>query len=212
MRSAPTPRLAFDLARFTTQRKGEVSRLGPTNVFFRDGVAWLRLQQTKTRKKTESKGHVEIPIIEPLALSIAARPKIIPRDPDRECFLMTSFGKPYTPNGLGNAFRDWANEAGLPHCTMHGLRKATASMFAELGVNEEGIGAVTGHARGSRSLSIYTRGARRGVLAERAFQTLQDQLAKRASERANPAELSDLRSHFFSKPVGSGTEAEGELV
>lgn len=205
-------RLAFDLARFTTQRKGEVAKLGPSNVFMRNRRAWLRLQQSKTRRKTESKGVVEIPIIEPLVLSIAARPKITPRDPDKEAFLMTSFRKPYTANGLGNAMRDWCDEAGLPHCTMHGLRKATTSMFAELGVSEEGIGSVTGHVPGSRSLPIYTRGARRAILAERAFEVLQEQLTKRASERTDPAEIAELGSHFISGPVKSGTYTQGELV
>ena len=91
---------------------------------------------------------------------------------------------------------------------MHGLRKATASMFAELGVNEEGIGSVTGHAPGSRSLSIYTKGARRAVLASKAFEALQNELTKRAEERSNPAEITDELPHFFSEPSKTGTFAE----
>jgi hypothetical protein len=41
-------------------------------------------------------------------------------------FLTTPFGKPFTAAGFGNWFRDRCNEAGLPHCSAHGLRKAAA--------------------------------------------------------------------------------------
>jgi Protein adenylyltransferase SelO len=38
--------------------------------------------------------------------------------------LVTAHGKPFTPAGFGNWFRDRCNEANLRHCSAHGLRKA----------------------------------------------------------------------------------------
>ncbi len=35
-------------------------------------------------------------------------------DDGRQTFLVTSFGRPYTANGFGNAMRAWCDEAGLP--------------------------------------------------------------------------------------------------
>jgi integrase len=40
--------------------------------------------------------------------------------------LTTQTGKPFSATGFGNWFRDRCNEAGLSHCSAHGLRKATA--------------------------------------------------------------------------------------
>ena len=41
-------------------------------------------------------------------------------------FLVTEFGKPFTSAGFGNWFRDRCDEAGLPQCSFHGLRKAAS--------------------------------------------------------------------------------------
>ena len=38
-------------------------------------------------------------------------------------FLVTEYGKPFTPAGFGNWFRQRCDEAGLPQCSAHGLRK-----------------------------------------------------------------------------------------
>ena len=163
-----TARLAFDLALYTSQRRSDVVKLGPPHVTMDDGIAWLRFRQGKTGAE------VQIPIIEPLAESIAARPAA-----EAKVFLVTSFGKPFTANGIGNAFRAWCDEAGLKHCSMHGLRKATASRLAELGVAEGGIAAITGHAEGSKSLAIYTKSARRRLMAADAMRRLAESLPER---------------------------------
>ena len=42
-------------------------------------------------------------------------------------------------NGFGNKFKDWCRQADLPHCSAHGIRKATATALAdafECGVND----------------------------------------------------------------------------
>ena len=48
-------------------------------------------------------------------------------------FLATQAGRPFTAAGFGNWFRDRCNEAGLPQCSAHGLRKAAAARCAEGG-------------------------------------------------------------------------------
>jgi integrase len=158
-------RVAFDLALYTLQGRSDVARFGPEHVTLTDDGPWLVFR----RKKSDNP--IEIPIIDPLAESIAARPKL-----DGEAFVLTTEGKPFTANGLGNAFRVWCDEAGLPNCAMHGLRKAQSSKLAELGIGDLGIGAVTGHAPGSRSLSIYTAAARRKLMAKQAMRRLAESL------------------------------------
>jgi integrase len=48
-------------------------------------------------------------------------------------FLVTAHNKPFTANGFGNKMRDWCDQAGLPQCTAHGLRKLGATIAAENG-------------------------------------------------------------------------------
>jgi integrase len=44
--------------------------------------------------------------------------------------LVTDYGQPFSATGFGNKFRDWCNQANLPHCSAHGLRKAAAVRHA----------------------------------------------------------------------------------
>ena len=48
-------------------------------------------------------------------------------------YLVTDSGRPFSIKGFGNKFREWCDEAGLPHCSAHGIRKADASLAAEEG-------------------------------------------------------------------------------
>jgi integrase len=71
-------------------------------------------------------------------------------------FLVTAQGRPFTNNGFGNRFREWRDKAGLPHCSVHGLRKAAAARLAELGCTEFEIMAITGH-QTSKEVNRYTK-------------------------------------------------------
>jgi len=51
-------------------------------------------------------------------------------------FLVTQYGKPFTAAGFGGWFRERCDEAGLPHCTAHGLRKAGATIAADNGATD----------------------------------------------------------------------------
>jgi hypothetical protein len=66
----------------------------------RSGTIYIRQQKTRT-----------------LAAIIAETPA------NHLTLLTTQTGKPFSAAGFGNWFRDRCNEAGLPHCSAHGLRK-----------------------------------------------------------------------------------------
>ena len=51
-----------------------------------------------------------------------------------------------TAAGFGNWFRDRCNEAGLRHCSFHGLRKAAATRLIDAGCGVVEVAAITGHA------------------------------------------------------------------
>jgi integrase len=149
-------RLAFALLLETGQRRSDVIKFGRQHVC--DG--WISFTQHKNRKR------------KPVSLSIPITPKlqeIIAASPCGDMtFLTTEFGRPFTSAGFGNKFRYRCDQAGLPHCSAHGIRKAAAARLAELGASEHEIMAVTGH-QTSKEVSRYTRAARQRVLAESAM-------------------------------------------
>jgi integrase len=149
-------RLAFALLLFTGQRRGDVVQLGRKNV--QKGV--ISLVQEKTKK------HVDIPIHPELQRIIEATPTV-----GLKTFLVTSFGKPYTAPGFGNAFRDWCNEAGCPDVAAHGLRKACAVRLADLECSTLEIASITGHTS-LAEIERYTREANRKRLAVSAMKKL----------------------------------------
>ncbi len=87
-------------------------------------------------------------------------------------FLVTQFGKPFTSAGFGNWFRERCNDAGLPQCSAHGLRKAMSRKLAESGATTLQGRAVTGH-KTDRMFSYYAENANREGLADDAMATLQ---------------------------------------
>jgi integrase len=154
-----TARLAFGLLLYTGQRRSDVVQFGRQHV----RNSWLKFIQHKNRKKRPVT--LEIPLIAELQ-------RVIDGSPCGDLtFLVTKFGGPFTANGFGNKFRQWCNEAGLSHCSAHGLRKAAAARLAELGATEHEIMAVTGH-RTSKEVIRYTQAARQKVLAGRAMARL----------------------------------------
>jgi integrase len=133
---------------------------------------WLKFTQHKNRRAKPVT--LEIPIVGELQRVIDESPC---GDPT---FLVTQFGRPFAAAGFGNKFRRWCDEAGLRHCSAHGLRKAAATRLAELGASEHEIMAVTGH-RTSKEVTRYTRAARQKLLAGRAMARLTaDQMANKS--------------------------------
>jgi integrase len=152
-------RLAFALLLYTGQRRGDVLKMGPQHV--RRGV--LTIDQGKTEGSEEA--HLEIPLHPRLREIIDATSS------GHLSFLITSFGKPYTPNGFGNWFRELCDEAGCRDVSAHGLRKATARRLAEIGCSTHEIAAITGHAT-LAEVDRYTKAASRKRLAKSAMAKL----------------------------------------
>jgi len=150
------PRLALALLLYTGARRGDAIRLG--RQMLKDG--WL----TFTAEKTGIT--VSIPVLPELGAEIERASR------GNMTFLLTAYGKPFTPAGFGMRFREWCNEAGLRHCSAHGLRKAGATLAAERGASEAQLNAIFGWAENSNESRRYTRAARQKVLAASAVDLL----------------------------------------
>ena len=119
-------------------------RIGPRHI--RDGVLYNFLPQ----KTSRTGGHrISVRPFEETRQLIAATPVT-----GTETYLVTSFGKPFTANGFGNRVRQWCDQAGLPDCTSHGLRKLMMVRLAHAGYSAPQIGAISGH-KDLREIQLY---------------------------------------------------------
>lgn len=147
------PRLAFDLALYTAQRRSDVRIMGPQHV--RNGE--IAVKQLKTERT------ITIPLHPNLADSIAKTPT------GHLAFLLSSRGIPFlSTQSFGNWFGDRCREAGLEGFAMHGLRKAASRRMAETGLTNQEIKSITGHVTDSE-VARYTREAEQLTIARRAM-------------------------------------------
>jgi integrase len=147
--------LALSLLLYTGQRRSDVVRMGWQHIT----GDFLSVVQDKTGV------HLKIPFHPKLASAI----QIMPRN--NLTFLLTEVGAPFSAAGFGNWFRDRCNEAGLPQCSAHGLRKACATRLANAGCTTEQIKSVTGHATLSE-VARYTKAADQERNAKQALANL----------------------------------------
>src|SRR5262249_52458215 len=107
-------RLAMTLMLFTGCRRADVVALGRQHM--KNG--FLTYTQHKNRNS------------KPVTLTIRIHPelqRVLDAAPlDNLTLLTTRYGKPLSPKGLGSLMRQWCDEAGLPECSAHGLRKAVS--------------------------------------------------------------------------------------
>jgi integrase len=59
--------------------------------------------------------------------------------------LLNSYGDPWPPDSLRCAFKRRCAKIGITNRTIHGIRKTTASILAEMGCTTLQIMAITGH-------------------------------------------------------------------
>jgi integrase len=177
-------RLALALLAYTGVRRSDVVSLGRQHI--RQG--WLKFIAQKGRHRKPVT--IEMPVIAPLQRALDAGP----------CgdltFLMTDLGKPFTANGFGGWFRSRCDEAGLPQCSAHGLRKAGASLAAENGATVHELMAIFGWLT-MKEAERYTQAARRRRLARNA-----GQLLVRSTNETSPhnnGELPRAREPFDTK-------------
>ncbi|MDF2980934.1 MAG: site-specific tyrosine recombinase XerC [Devosia sp.] len=158
--------LAFILFFFTGARCCDVARLGRQNLYEGpvrqdDGTVItgkrLRVRPKKTRKQTAIE--VDIPVPEPLVEAIEAIPKT------QMVFLQSRNKRAYSDASLSNMMAAWCHQAGIPHCSAHGLRKAYSVLLAEGGTTPDQLKAMLGWSN-TRTAEIYTRAAERRRLAD----------------------------------------------
>ena len=174
-------RLALEIMLWTGQRRGDARLLGSDHV--KDGRINYRQGKTGT--------DLWLPIAPQLQEAIDAMHRIGLRP-----FLVTEHGKPYSRAGFGNAMRRWCDDAGLPQCTAHGLRKAMARRLAEGGATQQSLKAVGGW-KGDAEVSLYTASAD------------QERLAKAAISRLSAADLAN-REAKLAKKSNHGVGKNGE--
>lgn len=174
-------RLALEIFLWTAQRRGDASRFG------RKHLVNGQIEVTPEKTSNSSGMTVWLPAAPQLIEAIAKMPVT-----GTETFLVTDYGKPFTAAGLGNKMRDWCSEAGLPHCSAHGLRKAATRRSAESGATNQELKALGGWTS-DRQVAVYTEAANRKALAERAINpVIQLDLANRSKRKlANRAPKPD---------------------
>lgn len=149
------PRLALGLMLYTGQRRSDAVVMGRQHR--QEGR--IRVKQVKTGKMLMIPEHPDLTAL------LNALPV------DNMTFLLTSHGKPFTPAGFGNWFREACDEAGLPQCASHGLRKAMTRRLAELGLSHQVIKSITGHET-DKEIARYSASAEQTRLADQAMGAL----------------------------------------
>ena len=150
------PRLTLELALNTAARRCNVATIT------RDDIKDGRIITA------HAKGSDETSV--PMLATTRAALEALPAAPIKH-LVVTSFGKPFSVAGLGNKMREWCDDAGLPHCSMHGLRKAISRQLAEAGATDAQGQAVTGHKKAT-TFQHYRAKANRASLADDAFTNL----------------------------------------
>jgi integrase len=145
-------RLALALLLYLGVRRSDLVSLGRQHA----KAGWLRFVPSKTRHKRLDPS--EKPILPVLADIIAKSPT------GALAYLVSEYGKPFTAAGFGNWFRARCNEAGLLHCSAHGLRKAGATIAAENGATDRQLMALFDWTTAAQA-NVYTATANRKRMA-----------------------------------------------
>lgn len=161
-------RLAYALLRYTGVRRSDVVKLGKG--MEKDETLVFTITKGAERKGRPGETapgpkRVALPILAELRAVLDATPS------GHLTYLVTERGKPFTAPGFGNKFHNWCNEAGLPHCSAHGIRKYDATFAAENGATEHQLMAMFGW-DSPKQAAVYTRKANRTKLAKGAMHLL----------------------------------------
>jgi integrase len=135
-------RLALAILAYTGMRRSDAVQLGPKHVKG-DKITFTPQKTSTTTGKT-----LKLPLLDVLKKVLDSSPL------GTAAFLETdeARSKPFTSNGFGNWFRRRCNEAGLPHCTAHGIRRAAATFAAENGATLAQLMAIFGWATAEQAM------------------------------------------------------------
>lgn len=161
-------RLALALLLYTGVRRSDVVKLG--RQMERDSMLYFTETKGANSRALSRKGAGQaktraLPILPALREAIDAVPS------GNIAYLVTEWGRPFTPNGFGNRFRKWCDEAGLKHCSAHGLRKAGATIAAENGATPHQLMSIFGWTT-LRQAEGYTRRVNQERMATEAMPLL----------------------------------------
>jgi integrase len=162
-------RLALEIMLWTWARRSDARLFGPEHL--KDGK--INYRQGKTGK----------------VLRLTAAPQLLEainamQRVGFKTYLVTEFGKPFSAAGFGNKMREWCDQAGLPQCTAHGLRKAGARRAAQLEAGNQGLKAVGGWS-GDSEVATYTAAVEQEALAAATLgRVIAADLANRGTEVA----------------------------
>ena len=155
--SGTKARKALALFLYMGVRISDAVRLGPQ--MERDG----ELCFTEEKNLASKPKHREIPILPILRAELDASPS------GHLAYLVTKWGRPYaSAHAFGKRFKSWCVQAGLPHCTAHGLRKAGATFAAENGATEHQLMVIYDWAS-PKQAALYTKKANRKLLIKGAM-------------------------------------------
>ena len=157
-------RLALALMGFAGLRRSDTCTVQKQHLQAREDGLWLRKPQHKNR--TRQGKIIEIPVLPALEEAIAAAPRT------GLALLETEYGQPYSIKAFGERFKKWCREAGLPHCSSHGVRKAAAVLAAERGATDSQLQAIFGW-EDTREIRTYTEKMNRAKVAAGAIALLQ---------------------------------------
>jgi integrase len=180
--------LAMCLMLFLGGRRQDAIRLGPANartITIRqpDGTTVNQRSLVYIPMKMRYKRMDESvkPILPPLEAAIGATPHGL------KTYLVNAHGSPFTDGGFGNKMRQWCDEAELPQCTSHGLKKAAATICADLGATDRQMMALFDWTT-EKQATTYTKKANRNKMAAAAGALLGsfswDQFAVEVSRQA----------------------------
>ncbi len=151
--SGTKARLALALFLFTGVRISDAVRLGPQ--MEHDGKLCFIEEKNRAKKPKDRK----VPILPALRAELDASPS------GHLAYIVSEWDRPYASSkAFGNRFKSWCKQAGLPHCTAHGLRKAGATFAAEQGATEHQLMAMYGW-DSPQQAALYTKAANKDRLA-----------------------------------------------
>jgi integrase len=153
-------RLVLEFAYETVSRRGEVCRLGPQHLYQGQNGEWrIRIARIKGSRD------VDIPVSAELLAAVQAMPR------DHLTYIHGRNGKMLSKVTLGERFRQWASEAGLPkHCRMHGLKKSGMTEIVLAGGSAPEVMAVSGHRSMAVVQAYIDEAFERPELADAAFE------------------------------------------
>lgn len=166
-------RLVLELALNTAARRCNVATLTRDDV--KDGR--ITVAHAKDNEETSV----------PMLATTRAALEALPAAPIKH-LVTTTYGKPFSVAGLGNKMREWCDDAGLKHCSMHGLRKATSRRIAESEGTDAMGQAVTGHKK-SETFQKYREKANRAALADHALSNLAERFDVQPSEKGGNSDV-----------------------